>query len=448
MRIHAAGHVRSVVDRRTVLRRVVHVAQRAGALEDLGADLPVVGAARVVLGGLTGHVGEGFVHAAALAAVVVAKAGLLLGEAVRDLVRADVQADQRIERAGAVAERHRGAVPEGVFVVGLVVDLHHQLEAQRCLADVGLVHVEDDLAEVMRIVQRRIGAIDGLHRVARAGVGERGVAGVGAGVVEVDRLHVGAVHRAGGAALRDVQVTVVGAVLVLAGLGVAAGAGADQRMLEVLALLEDATGVGIDDDQRTGRAARADGVGEEGHHVGQVATAGFVDVDPQVGRFVLDQHPGDAVAQAGALAGDQCGRLAQARRGRGDVLVQAGVQVAEHGAHVAGAVLADHHAFAEDRDATEGLVIAVVAHAVVGALGAHQQGAVPIGAHELRVAGVGHLGHAAGGDLGLVLLLELGDVALVQVDLARRLCAGRDEGQRDGCGEHVDSAETIHWHYP
>ena len=71
-----------------------------------------------------------------------------------------------------------------------------------------------------------------------------------------------------------------------------------------------------------------------------------------------------------------------------------------------------------------------------------------VGAHELRMARMGHLGHAAGCDGGLVLLLELGDVALLQVDLARRLGTSRNERERNGGGEHVDSAMTIHWHYP
>ena len=64
------------------------------------------------------------------------------------------------------------------------------------------------------------------------------------------------------------------------------------------------------------------------------------------------------------------------------------------------------------------------------------------------MAGMGHVGHAASGNLRLVLLLELGDVLLVQVDLARGLRAGRDERERNGGGEHVDAAMTIHWHYP
>src|SRR3546814_16323512 len=45
-------------------------------------------------------------------------------------VRGHVQADQRIERAGAVAEGHRRTVPESVLVAVAVVHLHRQLEGQ------------------------------------------------------------------------------------------------------------------------------------------------------------------------------------------------------------------------------------------------------------------------------------------------------------------------------
>src|SRR5690606_995654 len=77
--VDAAVVVVGVVDRAAVLGRVAHVAQRAAALEDLGADQPVVVAVAVeVLGGLAGHVGERLVHAAGLARV--GQVGVLLGE--------------------------------------------------------------------------------------------------------------------------------------------------------------------------------------------------------------------------------------------------------------------------------------------------------------------------------------------------------------------------------
>jgi hypothetical protein len=126
-----------------------------------------------------------------------------------------------------------------------------------------------------------------------------------------------------------------------------------------------------------------------------VAATGIIDEDHQFDGLVLDEHARDAIAKAGALAGDQCRGLAQLRGGGHDVLVQAGEQVAEHGADVAGAIFADDHAFAEDRDATPGLVVAVVADTMVRALRPHQQRAARIGAHELRVARMGHVGDAA-----------------------------------------------------
>src|SRR5690606_6558331 len=79
--VHAAVVVVGVADRRAILRRVGHVAQRTAALEDLRADQEVVAAAvEVVLGGLAGHVGERLVDAAGLAGIRQAR--VLLGVAV------------------------------------------------------------------------------------------------------------------------------------------------------------------------------------------------------------------------------------------------------------------------------------------------------------------------------------------------------------------------------
>ncbi len=85
---------------------------------------------------------------------------------------------------------------------------------------------------------------------------------------------------------------------------------------------------------------------------------------------------------------------------------------------------------------------------MIGALRPHQQVRLGIGTHELRVAGVGHRGGTAlGGDGNVVLLLELVQVLLLQVDLARCLCTGRDERQDDGGGKAVETA-LIHWRVP
>ena len=85
---------------------------------------------------------------------------------------------------------------------------------------------------------------------------------------------------------------------------------------------------------------------------------------------------------------------------------------------------------------------------MVFALGLHQQARIGVGADELRVAAVRHRGdRALRGHPGLVLLLELGDILLVQVGPARGLRAGGDERKGDGGGEAVDAA-LIHWRYP
>src|SRR3546814_9042583 len=73
-------------------------------------------------------------------------------------------------------------------------------------------------------------SVDRLDRVARTGVGPR--CGAAGAVVEVDRGDLFAVHRAVGAVLLDVEEAEVGAVLVLPGLFVAAGAGADLGALQ------------------------------------------------------------------------------------------------------------------------------------------------------------------------------------------------------------------------
>ena len=322
------------------------------------------------------------------------------------------------------------------------MDLHDQLEGQRRHAQIGLVHVEDHAAEVVGVVQRRVGAVDRLHRVARAGVRER--RGTRGAAIEVDGLHVGVAHGAGAAALRHIEVTVVGAVFVLAGLLVAAGAGAHQRVLQVLPALDDLAADGIQHDHRAGGPGRCR-IGDEGHRVRQMALAGVVDVNDQVRLLVTGQHPRDAIAQCEALGSHQRGGLAELRGGRGDVGLEAGDQVAEHGPDVAVAILADDHALAEHRDATPCLVVAVVADASVLAGGAHQQGAVGVGAHELRMAAVRHRGDALRRGERLVLLAQLVDVALVQVGPLRRVGAGSGEREQDGGTEEVGSAETVHW---
>src|SRR3546814_12860584 len=75
-----------------------------------------------------------------------------------------------------------------------VLHLQRHLVRQRRCLQVIVVHVEHDVAEVVRIVERCVRAVDRLDRVARAGVGpRRGSAGA---VVAVDRGYLLAVPRA------------------------------------------------------------------------------------------------------------------------------------------------------------------------------------------------------------------------------------------------------------
>ena len=441
MHVQARGVVCGVVDPTAVLGGRAHVAQRAGSLEDLGAHQPVVGAARVVLGGLASHVGECFVDAAGLARI--GQVGVLLGETMRDLVRGHVQADQRVEGAGAVTEGHRRTVPERVLVAAAVMHAHHQLERQRVAAQVGVVHVEDHAAEIMRVVQRRICAVDGLHRIARAGVGKRGAAGRAA--VEVHGLHVGVVHGARGARLGHVEITMrtARAVLVLAGLGIAARAGADQGMLQVVPLLQDLAAVGIDDDRRAGGHATERGVGEIGHHVGAVGIAVVIQPDRQLGFVAESTHETDTVGQAGTLADHERTRGIDARGADRDLGRQAGDLLAEQGTQVAAGVLGHDDLLAEDRQAAEGLLVAMGAHAAIG-LALHQhQVRFAVEVHRLGVTGMDGAGGAGGGD-GRIGLLCLQQVAAVQVGTGGSGGASCAECQQDGAGEHVRGVRTVH----
>ena len=286
---------------------------------------------------------------------------MLLGVTVRDLVAADVGADQRVERAGAVAEGHRRAVPERVLVVVAVVHAHHQLERQRVRTGVGVVHVLDHAAEVMGVVQRRVAAVDAVAGMARAGIGERGRAG--GAVVEVDRLDLGVVHRAGAARNRDVHEAVVGAVFVLAGLGVASGAGTDQVGGQAFPLLQHLAAVRIDDHERTRRVALRGRIREEVHHVRLVRVPGVVDVDHQPDFSLRVTIAPSWLPSAACLAIASAWPL-NTREGAVEISEASPVTWRPNSVRSLPPlrVLADHDALAEHRNAAEGLLVAGVGH--------------------------------------------------------------------------------------
>src|SRR5262249_25308983 len=150
-------------------------------------------------------VAHGLVDAARL--VPVNQVGGALGEAVGDLVARHVQGGQRARVAPvAVAVVHLVAVPEGVDVVGVDVDVGAQL----CAVPVDGVAAEDVPVEV----GGHLGAVHGVHRALLP----RRVGGLAPGAVVVGHLH------GAGAA---------GAVLGVADLHALAAGGVQQLLLAV-----------------------------------------------------------------------------------------------------------------------------------------------------------------------------------------------------------------------
>ncbi len=121
----------------------------------------------------------------------------------------------------------------------------------------------------MRVVQRRIGAVDLLVGVGRAGEAERrGLAVVGA-AVHVDGDDVAVVHLA---AVVDDQRTVVATVGVLADLLVAAGA-ARLGVGQAFPLIEHFAGLGVDDEMRPRQSLAGNQVGDVVDQLGDVVLA-------------------------------------------------------------------------------------------------------------------------------------------------------------------------------
>ena len=123
--------------------------------------------------------------------------------------------------------------------------------------------------------------------------------------------------------------------------------------------------IGVDDDHRTRRAAALGAVGEERDHVRHVRGAVVVDVDHLLAVFALDVHRQQAAAQRRALADLQRLRAGQLRRGRGQFALEAADARAEQVADVAVRVLGDDDVLAEDRDAAELLLVAIVGDAAL-----------------------------------------------------------------------------------
>src|SRR3546814_3822638 len=238
--------------------------------------------------------------------------------------------------------------------------------------------------------ERRIRAVYRLGLVGRAVVGPR--RGSAVAVVEVDRGDRLAVHRSVGAVFLDVEETVVGAVLVLPGLFIAAGTGADLDVLQRVELLEDRAACGIDDHQRAGRGTAPGRVGKERNLPRHVRTAVVADEDHLPRLLGLHAHAQQAAAQRGALGARQCLGAAYPWRDGGQFGRQAFDLAAEQRAALAVGVLADDHVLAVDRNAPNMLLGTGVAHAVPGGTGAqHGQRRVRAAAAQFRTEDAGRL---------------------------------------------------------
>jgi len=158
--------------------------------------------------------------------------------------------------------------------------------------------------------------------------------------------------------------------------------------------------------------------------------------------LVAGLHRRVALAEAEVLADVErlvAGELRRAGRDLGREAVDAAAEQAVHGA----VLLGDRDALAEHRQATEGLLVAVVLGAV-GIFGIADllQAGQRIQAEHLGVAlaGLGGDGEARGG--GLVLMVELGDRLPVQVDAVGGVGSAGGERQREG-REREEAQRTI-----
>ena len=223
----------------------------------------------------------------------------------------------------------------------------------------------------------------------------------------------------------------VAAVFILAGLGIAPGAGADQGAgLQVFPLLEHFSAARIHHD---GGARCAPGrlrIGKVADLVRKVPHPGIIDKHYDIATFIAGQHPGDAIAQPSTLAHNQRLRRSHCRSRADDVLIQTGDQVAEHGAHIPLRILGNDQVLAKDRNPAPCLVVAIVTLAIFDLpVDTHQQMGTSAGPYQRGVTTVGHLAAdlPLTGQQRLVLLARLGEIALLKIGTRCSLCTCRRE---------------------
>ena len=159
-------------------------------------------------------------------------------------VGGDVDIDQRVELRVAITKGHAGAVPERVLVVGRIVHAHGELEGQRRDPQPSVVHVVDDAAEIVSVIQGRIGTIDFLEKILWAREREGG--GTARAVIEVHGLHIAVVHDTGRTTLRYVQSRVIRTEFITSCFGVSTGTNGI-GVIEAFPLLDDLTSECVDE---------------------------------------------------------------------------------------------------------------------------------------------------------------------------------------------------------
>ncbi len=356
VRVGAADGRGVAVVARTVLARLVHVAQRRAVTVDVDLlaeqEVRLVGGqVRVPLHARAEDVGCRLVEATGVARVV--ETGRVLRDAVAHLVAGDVELRQRVRITVTVAVRHLSAVPERVDVVVVVVDAAARTVAvvpDAVAAHDALVVVERRVRTVLRV---DAGALTVRVRpVAPDVVGVRHRRAVDLLVVRVGRVvarvRIAQLVRTARAGGGERDVLVVDAV--------ARGVG------DLVERGDDGAGVGVDERADARRRAVLLHAGRL-HHVGELLLAGLVDTnDEGAARALGGIEPlallvglggREALGLTGGLGDGGCGV-------DGDGAVEHAVVAGD----LAGGVTVDDEVATDDGDALEGAVDAHVRRAV------------------------------------------------------------------------------------
>ena len=173
--------------------------------------------------------------------------------------------------------------------------------------------------------------------------------------------------------------------------------------------------------------------------VGHAGAAVVVDEDHLADLLALDEQRRGAAAEARPLAdGERRGPGRSAWRVAGSSLARPPTLRPNRSAHVAVRVFADDDLLAPDRDAAEGLLVAVVAGAVrVLVRWSAPPGAIRRPGRASRRGGRGPWRGMPDAAAGLVLAVEQGNILVVQVGAGGGLGRGHGEGQ----GERRESEQ-------